>query len=311
MHVAVKPVVTPPLAPTPMPDAALAIKFADVATKDLFSKDRNPAVIIEPPKVEKPKPMPPLPVVYGVLGLPSGTKAIMAVGRGMETRSVRKGDTVGEFKIVSLDPANVVFDWDGQQISRKMDDLIDRSGPACRLRTRRSRQQRQGPRWPHRWPTNRRPLRQDPGSQIPDSRTALAFRAIARPTGTVAAGTERLWFRVRSARWVVTGCRLSKTESSKWRHKYMKTITIAVLCCLPWQSAHRPRPQAHNRANQTATKQLDAAGFNDSQGRCQEREWQLQLHGQRWQEMDLLQYARSGVIRTAAPEEASAAPALR
>jgi len=130
LHVVVKPVATPAVAPTPKPDGAQAIKYADVATKDLFSKDRNPSVIIDPPKVEKPKPMPPLPLIYGVLGLPSGTRAIMAVGRGLETRSVRKGDTVGEFKIVSLDPANVVFDWDGQQIARKVDDLIDRTGPA-------------------------------------------------------------------------------------------------------------------------------------------------------------------------------------
>ncbi len=87
-------------------------------------------MIIDPPKVEVPKPMPPLPVVYGVLGLPSGTKAIMAEKQGGAGKSVHEGDTVGEFKIVSLDPKNVVFDWDGKQISRKIDDLIDRSGAA-------------------------------------------------------------------------------------------------------------------------------------------------------------------------------------
>ena len=63
--------------------------------------------------------MPPLPVVYGVLGLPSGTKAIMAEKPGEPSRSVHAGDTIGEFKIASLDPQNVVFDWDGKQISRK------------------------------------------------------------------------------------------------------------------------------------------------------------------------------------------------
>ena len=127
LSVTVKPVALPPLKPAPRPDAAQPVQYADVATKNLFSKDRNPTVIIEPPKVETPKPMPALPVVYGVLGLPSGTKAIMAEKRGGDSRSVKAGDSVGEFKIIALDTKDVVFDWDGKQISRKLDDLIDRS----------------------------------------------------------------------------------------------------------------------------------------------------------------------------------------
>lgn len=129
-NAAVKPVVTPPPAPTPNIDPIQPVKYADVATKNLFSKDRNPDVIIDPPKIEPPKPMPPLPVVYGVLGLPSGTRAIMAEKKGEDSRPVKTGDTVGEFKIVSLDTKNVTFDWDGKQISKNIDDLIDRSSPA-------------------------------------------------------------------------------------------------------------------------------------------------------------------------------------
>lgn len=124
----VKPVAPPPLLPIPQPDAAPAAKYLDVATNDLFSKDRNPNVVIEPPKVEVAKPMPPLPVVFGVMGLPSGTKAIMAEKKGADSKTVRSGDTIGEFQIVALDPVNVTFLWDGKQISRKIDDLIDRSG---------------------------------------------------------------------------------------------------------------------------------------------------------------------------------------
>ena len=54
----------------------------------------------------------------------------MAEKSSAESRPVQAGDTVGEIKIVSLDTKNVIFDWDGQQLSRKIDDLIDRSGPA-------------------------------------------------------------------------------------------------------------------------------------------------------------------------------------
>ena len=132
LSVKVKPLPMPAITPVPKPDAAPATKYAAVATADLFSKDRNPTVVIEPPKIEAPKPMPPLPVVYGVLGLPSGTKAIMAEKPGLASRSVHAGDTIGEFKIAALDPQNVTFDWDGKMISRKIEDLIDRSnGPGA------------------------------------------------------------------------------------------------------------------------------------------------------------------------------------
>jgi len=131
LNVLVTPLPTPPLTPAPKPDAAPAMKYAEVATKDLFSKDRNPTVVIEPPKVEPPKKMPPLPVVYGVLGLSSGTKAIMSEKAGAAGKSVGPGDTIGEFRIAALDPETVTFDWDGKQISRKIEELIDRSGPAA------------------------------------------------------------------------------------------------------------------------------------------------------------------------------------
>ena len=130
LSVKVTPIPPPPVTPTPRPEAAPATKYADVATNDLFSRDRNPTVVIDPPKAETPKPMPPLPIVYGVLGLPSGTKAIMSEKKGADSRSVQAGDTIGEFTIASLDPQKVTFDWDGKQISRKIEDLIDRSNSA-------------------------------------------------------------------------------------------------------------------------------------------------------------------------------------
>jgi len=125
------PIPAPPLSPAPKPGSATAINYADVANKDLFSKDRNPNVVIEPPAPVVEKKMPPLPVVYGVLGLPSGTKALMSEKPGETSRAVRTGDSIGAFKIASLDPQTVVFDWEGKQISKKIDDLIDRSAVAA------------------------------------------------------------------------------------------------------------------------------------------------------------------------------------
>lgn len=122
-----KPGSAPPLSAEPKPDAPLATKYVDVAEKNLFSKDRNPTVVIEPPPVENPKIMPHLPIVYGVLGLPGGTRALMAERADAPSKPVRAGDTIGEFKIASLDPQTVVFNWEGKDISRKIEDLMDRS----------------------------------------------------------------------------------------------------------------------------------------------------------------------------------------
>jgi hypothetical protein len=117
-----------PLAPAPKPDAPAPAQYADVAQKNLFAKDRNPNVIIDaPPPQKPPAPMPPLPVMYGVMGLPSGMRALMAEKVGAASRPVHTGDSIGDFKILSLDAQNIVFEWDGKPVSRKVDDLMDRS----------------------------------------------------------------------------------------------------------------------------------------------------------------------------------------
>jgi hypothetical protein len=60
--------------------------------------------------------------------LPSGVKAFMAEKRGESPRMVKAGDTIGEFKLLALDERDVTFQWNGQEIKRKIEDLIDRSG---------------------------------------------------------------------------------------------------------------------------------------------------------------------------------------
>jgi hypothetical protein len=121
-------IVVPQATPLPQPAAPAAVGYVDVAQKDLFSKDRNPIVIVDPPKVEKAKEMPPLPVIYGVLGLPSGVKALMSEKAGLAAKSVRAGDTVGEFTITALDPRSVTFLWEDKEITKAVEELMDRSG---------------------------------------------------------------------------------------------------------------------------------------------------------------------------------------
>jgi hypothetical protein len=191
LNVKVKPVPAPPLTPTPKPDGAQATKYADVATKNLFSKDRNPNVIIDPPKVEKPKEMPPLPVVYGVLGLPSGTRAIMAEKPGGTSRPVRAGDTIGEFMITSLDPQTVVFDWDGKQITKKIEDLIDRSNSTVASNATATGPQANAPAPPPRPASN---VAATPGADIPTAAGQSQKSCVpgdSSPAGTMVDGFRK------------------------------------------------------------------------------------------------------------------------
>lgn len=127
VDVPVKKITPPPMTPAKKPDAVQSATYADVASKNLFSKDRNPTAVVDPPKVEPPKIMPSLPLVYGVLGLPSGVKAIMAEHAGKQSKPVQVGDTIGEFKVIALDLHKVKFEWDGREIERNLDELVDRN----------------------------------------------------------------------------------------------------------------------------------------------------------------------------------------
>jgi hypothetical protein len=121
-------IVAPQPVPEAKPEGVQAAKYADVAAKNLFSKDRNPTVVVEVPKVEPPKPMPALPVVYGVWTLSNGTKAIMAEKSGASSKTVRPGDAIGDFKILAMDSNKVTFEWDGKPVERNIEDLVDHSG---------------------------------------------------------------------------------------------------------------------------------------------------------------------------------------
>ena len=88
----VKQAPAPRLAALPKVSPLAAIAFAEVAQLNLFSKDRNPQVIIdvEPPKV---KPVPAFPVARGVLLWP-GTPPVVVLS--LRPGGAQKGYGVGE-----------------------------------------------------------------------------------------------------------------------------------------------------------------------------------------------------------------------
>jgi hypothetical protein len=116
-----------PAVATPKPDPFTGLPYAEVAQKTLFSKDRNPTVVIEAPPPVPIKVMPPLPLVAGVMGLPSGMLALMSEKPDMKPHGVRLNETIGAFKVIGLTPQVVSFEWDGKRIDRKVEELLARA----------------------------------------------------------------------------------------------------------------------------------------------------------------------------------------
>ena len=101
--------------------------YAGVAQNNLFTVDRNPNVIVDvvPPK---PKPQPPFPVARGVMlweGAPP--TIVLSEKSGGPQKGYHPGETIGEWKVVSIDNTYVVFGWDGKEYQKRIDELLERA----------------------------------------------------------------------------------------------------------------------------------------------------------------------------------------
>jgi hypothetical protein len=114
-----KPVLAPPTPPAVK--AAAPAEYIDVANKMLFSKDRNPTVVVEPPKPAPEPVMPALPNYHGQMAI--GEPVILLSAANGAQRSYQAGDQVGDFKLVSFDEENVAFEWKGKSVQRKLEEL--------------------------------------------------------------------------------------------------------------------------------------------------------------------------------------------
>src|ERR1019366_640365 len=118
-RVAPKAVLAPPSLPGVQ--AAAPAEYIDVANKMLFSKDRNPIVVVEPPKPAPEPVMPALPSYSGQMSI--GEPVIfLSVAKDVQ-HSYHVGDQVGDFKLASFDQDNIVLEWKGKTIERKLEDL--------------------------------------------------------------------------------------------------------------------------------------------------------------------------------------------
>jgi hypothetical protein len=108
--------------PTPPPvKAAAPAEYIDVANKMLFSADRNPTVVVEPPKPAPQPVMPALPDYNGQMAI--GEPVILLSMANGAQRSYQTGEQVGDFKLVSFDQEKAVFEWKGKMVERRLEDL--------------------------------------------------------------------------------------------------------------------------------------------------------------------------------------------
>lgn len=119
-------VLAPP-PPAPVPTVSPA-QYNDTVQNMLFSKDRNPNVIVEvpkpPPPPPPPPPMPPLPYYYGQIhfGGPPLIELRPASGKDPQ-KGYEAGEKIGDFTVVAFDRETVTFDWNGEQVVRNLNDL--------------------------------------------------------------------------------------------------------------------------------------------------------------------------------------------
>jgi hypothetical protein len=70
--------------------------------------------------------MPTLTLAYGVMDLGSGPLIILSERSGAQHRAYRPGEQIGEFKLAAINGQEIVFEWDGKQVKKRLEELIDK-----------------------------------------------------------------------------------------------------------------------------------------------------------------------------------------
>ena len=128
----VRPVTLAAVTPAPAPPAVTAANYMEVAAKTLFSSDRNPEIVVTPPPVPV---MPPLPFAHGMMTIEGKTIVIMSVKTGAPHHGYSPGDTIGDFKLVSVQGNVLTFDWSGEKVVRNFEELREKNPAAAAQNT--------------------------------------------------------------------------------------------------------------------------------------------------------------------------------
>jgi hypothetical protein len=122
------PAKVPGLTPLDKVAPLTAAAYLEIAMKNLFSQDRNPNVIVDPPKPVPEKPPPPFPVAHGVMlweGFPP--TIVLSEKAGGPQKGYHAGESIGQWKLVAVDNSFVDLEWEGKPFKKRIDELIDRT----------------------------------------------------------------------------------------------------------------------------------------------------------------------------------------
>ncbi len=128
MRLRVDPVSVQPLSPLAKVQPLSPLTYAQTVMQNLFSRDRNSQVIIDPPAPVPEPPQPPFPVARGVMlweGVPP--TVVLSERAGGEQKGYHPGDKIGEWKIVSVDSRYLVLGWNGKEFTKRLDELLDKT----------------------------------------------------------------------------------------------------------------------------------------------------------------------------------------
>jgi hypothetical protein len=121
-----KAVLPPP--PLPQMRPVMPAEYIDVAQKMLFSKDRNPNVVIETPPPKPEPPMPALPFYYGEMTIGDPIVLLSVTNNGVQ-KSYHAGEKIGPFELVSFDREKITLNWNGKTVEKKLDELRPKDAP--------------------------------------------------------------------------------------------------------------------------------------------------------------------------------------
>jgi len=119
----------PPHTAPPAVPPVIAGGYSEIVQQTLFDRSRNPTVPIElppPPPAPPPKPMPPLPLYHGMMNL-GGITVVLSEDASSPHQGIQIGDSIGQFKLVDVNTEEITFEWDGQTITKKLEELKDRA----------------------------------------------------------------------------------------------------------------------------------------------------------------------------------------
>ncbi|HXB73389.1 MAG TPA: hypothetical protein VNY05_34440 [Candidatus Acidoferrales bacterium] len=121
----VEPTVVPQSLPLLAAEAMPVAGYNAIAQRDLFDPSRNPNLVLEAPPTPPPTPMPALPRYYGQMNL-DGVTVILSEAANTPQTSVRPGETIGQFKLVDISIQEIVFEWNGGLVRKRLDELANR-----------------------------------------------------------------------------------------------------------------------------------------------------------------------------------------